>query len=77
LQENRKYLTFYKWKLKENTWEVDEFMGENEGLLLAKIEFDSENEPVELPQWIEKEISYDNRYFNSMLMKNPFRLWPR
>jgi len=67
----------YTIQFKGKTWEVDEFMGENEGLLLAEIELGSENEPVELPQWIGKEVSYDNRYFNSMLMKNPFRHWPR
>jgi len=56
----------------ELTWEVDEFTGENEGLVLAEIELPSETYTFELPEWIGEEVSGDPRYFNSNLVKNPF-----
>ncbi|MBW4493549.1 MAG: CYTH domain-containing protein [Oscillatoria princeps RMCB-10] len=57
------------------TWEVDEFAGENQGLILAEVELTEENQEVVLPDWIEKEVSGDARYFNSNLAKNPFKHW--
>lgn len=59
----------------KHTFEVDEFYGENEGLIVAEIELGSENENFEKPAWIGKEITGDVRYFNSMLMKIPFTTW--
>jgi adenylate cyclase len=56
-------------------WEVDEFRGENEGLVLAEIELTREDEPVELPPWIGDEVSHDARYFNANLVENPFTRW--
>lgn len=55
--------------------EVDEFYGENEGLILAEIELDDENETIEKPDWLGKEVTDDPRYYNSMLMKNPYKYW--
>lgn len=55
--------------------EVDEFYGENEGLILAEIELDDENETIEKPDWLGKEVTDDPRYYNSMLMKNPYKNW--
>lgn len=55
--------------------EVDEFYGENEGLILAEIELDDENETIEIPNWLGKEVTDDPRYYNSMLMKNPYKNW--
>ncbi|MXP05214.1 CYTH domain-containing protein [Apibacter sp. B3706] len=55
--------------------EVDEFYGENEGLILAEIELDDENENIEKPNWLGKEVTADPRYYNSMLMKNPYKNW--
>lgn len=55
--------------------EVDEFYGENEGLILAEIELDYENETIEIPNWLGKEVTDDPRYYNSMLMKNPYKNW--
>lgn len=55
--------------------EVDEFYGENEGLILAEIELDDENENIEKPNWLGKEVTDDPRYYNSMLMKNPYKNW--
>jgi CYTH domain-containing protein len=60
---------------KGKKWEVDEFLGDNEGLLLAEIELDTENESFEKPEWIDKEVSDDNRYYNSNLSKHPFKVW--
>lgn len=50
-----------------NVWEVDEFHGDNEGLLLAEIELSSEDEAFELPSWCGTEVTGDSRYYNSML----------
>lgn len=55
--------------------EVDEFYGENEGLILAEIELDDENENIVIPNWLGKEVTDDPRYYNSMLMKNPYKNW--
>jgi adenylate cyclase len=56
-------------------WEVDEFKGDNEGLIMAEIELDSEDEKVKLPVWIDREISSDKRYANSNLIAKPFKTW--
>ncbi len=57
------------------TWEVDEFLGENTGLIIAEVEVASEDQQVELPEWIEAEVTGDSRYFNSNLLIHPFRNW--
>lgn len=56
-------------------WEVDEFFGENEGLIVAEVELESESQTFEKPFWIGEEVSGDPRYFNSNLAKNPFSSW--
>lgn len=56
-------------------FEVDEFYGENEGLIVAEIELPSEDTVFEKPAWLGKEVTGDVRYFNSMLMKNPYKNW--
>jgi len=56
-------------------WEVDEFLGDNQGLLMAEIELDSEDEKFELPPWITTEVTGDKRYYNSFLSVNPFKSW--
>jgi adenylate cyclase len=56
-------------------FEVDEFYGENVGLTLAEIELPSEDTSFEKPEWLGEEVTGDVRYFNSMLMKNPFKDW--
>ena len=58
-----------------HTWEVDEFLGDNEGLLLAEIELSHADEPFEMPNWIDREVTGDIRYHNSRLSENPFRSW--
>ncbi len=56
-------------------WEVDEFYADNEGLTMAEVELDDENEPFSKPEWIEKEVTGDLRYYNSALSKNPYKNW--
>lgn len=57
------------------TWEVDEFFGDNAGLVVAEIELDSEDQAFERPQWLGEEVTEDTRYFNSNLAAHPYRLW--
>lgn len=52
-----------------HVWEIDFFAGRHAGLILAEVELNSPNEPVELPEWIFKEVSGDSRYFNSNLVR--------
>ena len=56
-------------------WEVDEFHGENEGLIIAEIELDDPEATFALPPWVGQEISHDPRYFNSNLSVHPFSKW--
>ncbi len=58
------------------TWEVDEFAGENEGLVVAELELDSEDEAFERPAWLGEEVSDDPRYYNVCLVQHPYRDWP-
>jgi CYTH domain-containing protein len=57
------------------TWEVDEFFGDNAGLLIAEVELPAADAKVELPAWAGEEVSNDPRYFNSNLSRNPYRSW--
>ena len=59
----------------KHTFEVDEFFGENEGLLLAELELHSEDEPYEKPDWLGEEVTGNEKFYNVMLMKNPFTSW--
>jgi len=56
-------------------WEVDEFLGENEGLMVAEIELTSEDELFSLPEWIDREVTNEKKYSNSNLAINPYRSW--
>ena len=62
-------------KAGEHTYEVDEFYGQNEGLTVAEVELTSENEAFAKPEWLAQEVTGDAKYYNSMLMKNPFKNW--
>jgi adenylate cyclase len=57
------------------TWEVDEFFGENRGLVLAEVELDRETELIEIPFWVGQEVSGDPRFFNASLVQFPFSRW--
>ena len=56
-------------------WEVDEFFGENEGLFVAEVELESEDQTFHKPDWVGEEVTEDPRYFNSNLIKNPYTNW--
>jgi adenylate cyclase len=56
-------------------WEVDVFIGENEGLILAEIELDHERQPFDLPPWIGTEVTSQRQYYNGDLAQRPFRDW--
>lgn len=58
-----------------HTWEVDEFLGENAGLVVAEIELDAEDETFALPPWIGREVTGDKRYYNSSLIRRPYAQW--
>ena len=60
----------------KHTFEVDEFFGENEGLLLAEVELSAPDEPFEKPSFLGQEVTGDRRYYNSSLRINPYRNWP-
>jgi len=59
------------------TWEVDEFYGNNEGLIVAEIELPEEDTVFKKPSWTGNEVTGDVKYFNSMLMKNPYCNWKK
>jgi adenylate cyclase len=67
--------TRYEIPLGHHLFEVDEFHGENEGLIIAEVELQSENEIFEKPNWLGKEVSHDERYYNSYLSQHPFTSW--
>lgn len=59
----------------EHYFEVDEFHGDNEGLIVAEIELGSEDEEFQRPDWLGEEVSNDRRYYNSHLITNPYKNW--
>jgi adenylate cyclase len=67
--------TRFEVKIGSHVFEVDEFYGENEGLIIAEIELESETETFEKPTWLGQEVTADHRYYNSFLSKNPFTTW--
>lgn len=58
-----------------HTWEVDEFHGANDGLIMAEIELSSEDDIFDKPEWLGDEVTGDPRYYNSSLRINPYRSW--
>ena len=67
--------TRYLVKVGTHTFEVDEFYGDNEGLTVAEVELSDENEAFDKPSWLGEEVTGDAKYYNSMLMKNPYKNW--
>lgn len=59
----------------QHTYEVDEFFGDNQGLVIAEIELAAEDEPFARPAWLGKEVSGEVKYYNSMLAKHPYSTW--
>lgn len=62
-------------QLGAHTWEVDEFLGANAGLVVAEIELASEDEAFDKPEWIGVEVTHEARYFNSNLIRHPYCDW--
>ena len=65
----------YKVGYKGFTWEIDEFLEENKGLIVAEVELESEEQQFEKPAWIGKEVTGDSKYFNSNLINYPYTKW--
>tara|TARA_R110002049_G_scaffold2846_1_gene23108 strand:- start:4852 stop:5325 length:474 start_codon:yes stop_codon:yes gene_type:complete len=65
----------YLIKKGKHTFEVDEFLGDNLGLIVAEIELNSENETFERPNWLDKEVTGELKYYNSNISKLPFKDW--
>lgn len=59
----------------DHTFEVDVFHGDNEGLVIAEVELGSEDEEFQRPAWLGKEVTGDRRYYNSMLIRHPYKMW--
>lgn len=67
--------TRYEVKSGNHIIEVDEFHGDNNGLIIAEIELENENESIEKPHWLGNEVTNDERYYNSYISLNPFKNW--
>ncbi|SDU18878.1 CYTH domain-containing protein [Desulfobacula phenolica] len=67
--------TRYHVEFKGFEWVIDQFSGDNQGLVVAEIELDSVDQVFEKPDWIGKEVTHDSGYFNSNLIKNPYSTW--
>lgn len=65
----------YEIRVGKHIFEVDEFYGENEGLILAEIELSSENELFDKPEWLGEEVSNNPKFYNAYLSKKPFKTW--
>ncbi|MBP5427509.1 MAG: CYTH domain-containing protein [Clostridiales bacterium] len=71
LVEKKRYSIFYHG----HEWVVDSFIGANEGLIIAEIELENEEELFDIPEWVGDEVTYDDRYYNVNLIKNPYSKW--
>ncbi|QCE41321.1 CYTH domain-containing protein [Psychroserpens sp. NJDZ02] len=65
----------YEVKVDNHTFEIDEFFGENEGLVVAEVELNSETEVYTKPKWLGEEVTGITRYYNSQLSEHPYTLW--
>ncbi|MDI1254910.1 MAG: CYTH domain-containing protein [Flavobacterium sp.] len=65
----------YEIEVGEHVYEVDAFFGDNEGLVIAEIELKSETETFKKPNWLGKEVTGDERYYNAYLSKKPYKNW--
>ena len=65
----------YILSIEEKIWEVDEFLGENFGLVIAEVELLSENDNFNKPSWIGQEVSHDTKYYNYKLVEHPYSKW--
>lgn len=65
----------YTLEINGQEWEIDEFFADNEGLIIAEAELESEEQALDLPSWIKEEVTHDKRFYNAHLAQNPFRKW--
>ena len=65
----------YRIPYGSHIWEVDFFLGENEGLVIAELELQEIDEEFEIPSWVTKDVTGDKRYYNNNLIQNPFKNW--
>ena len=65
----------YKVRCGDHVWDLDLFMGANQGLVMAEVELSREDEPFEMPEWAGEEVSGDTRYYNASLVSHPFCDW--
>lgn len=70
LEKTRHYVRFGA-----HLWEIDEFAGDNAGLIVAEVELSRVDEPFDRPDWLGEEVSHDIRYYNSQLARHPFSTW--
>lgn len=70
IEKQRHYITHAN-----NIWEIDEFMGENSGLIVAEVELSEIGENFDRPSWIGAEVTHDLRYYNNSLCQNPYANW--
>lgn len=67
--------TRYRLQHQGLTWEIDEFSGDNAGLIIAEVELDDEGQTVILPDWVGQEVTGDRRYYNASLIAEPYTGW--
>jgi CYTH domain-containing protein len=65
----------YEIKVAQHIFEVDEFFGDNEGLIIAEVELNSKDEHFEKPDWLGEEVTGDIKYYNSQISKKPYNTW--
>jgi len=73
LIEKTRYKVFHSG----HTWEIDIFHGNNDGLIVAEVELEDENENIEIPNWVTAEVTDDAKYYNLNLLKNPYCKWAK
>ena len=73
----RPFIEKIRYKIESGglVWEIDEFLGDNEGLITAEIELDNETDEFQKPDWLSDEVSDQNKYYNSSLSTHPFKSW--
>ena len=65
----------YNCQVGNTRWEVDRFVGDNEGLVIAEVELNAEDQEFDRPEWLGLEVSSDAKYYNSQLVKHPYSKW--
>ena len=75
---DRPQIEKYRYRVEHDghVWEIDEFLGDNAGLVIAEVELASADERFSRPPWLGEEVSDDPRYFNANLVRHPWRDWP-